>query len=71
MRYWSYCGQPIQDGYLFYGGSGKPVTTETTANTQQKQTKSSGSADSSWVNHLNVYVGNDRPTDLNRKVLFA
>lgn len=71
MRYCSYCGQPIQDGYLFCGSCGKPVTTETTTKTQQKQTKSSGSSDSSWVNHLNDYVGNDRPADLNWKILFT
>ena len=60
MRYCSYCGKPIQDGYLFCGSCGKPVATETTANGQQAQTKTSGSGDSSWVNHLNDYVGNDR-----------
>ena len=71
MRYCSYCGKPIQDGYLFCGSCGKPVTTETTTNAQQKQTKTSGSGDSSWVNHLNDYVGNDRPADLNWKILFT
>lgn len=71
MRYCSYCGKPIQDGYLFCGSCGKPVATETTANGQQAQTKTSGSGDSSWVNHLNDYVGNDRPVDLNWKILFT
>ena len=71
MRYCSYCGKPIQDGYLFCGSCGKPVATETTASSQQTQTKTSGSGDSSWVNHLNDYVGNDRPADLNWKILFT
>ena len=70
MRYCSFCGKPLQDGALFFGSCGKPITTDTTSK-QQAKTNSFGSGDSSWVNRLNDYVGNDRPADLNWKVLFS
>ena len=70
MRYCSYCGKPLQEGALFCGNCGKPVATDTTSK-QQTKTYYSGSADNSWVNRLNDYVGNDRPADLNWKVLFT
>lgn len=71
MRYCSYCGKPIQNGVMFCGNCGRPVATENVSNDQQSQAKSYSSGDSSWVNHLNDYVGNDRPADLNWKILFT
>ena len=44
---------------------------EETIHSQHNQTKSTYSNDSSWVNHLNEYVGNDRPVELNWKILFT
>lgn len=71
MRYCSYCGNPIPDGAMFCGNCGRPVAPESSSSNQQTQSRSSNSSDSSWVNHLNDYVGNDRPADLNWKILFT
>ena len=71
MRYCSNCGRPIQEGAMFCGSCGKPLTTGTTSNNQKIHSKSINTGDNSWVNHLNDYVGNDRPADLNWKILFT
>ena len=74
MKYCNYCGHPNQDGSLFCGSCGKPLSADMGRNTnatssQQNQIKSK--AKSSWVDSLNEYVGNDRPADLNWMVLFS
>lgn len=66
MNYCSYCGHPNQDNSLFCGSCGKPLSAETGRNTNTTSKEKS-----SWVYSLNEYVGNDRPTDLNWKVLFS
>lgn len=74
MKYCNYCGHPNQEDSLFCGSCGKPLSNDTGRNTdatstQQRQTTSKEK--SSWVDSLNEYVGNDRPADLNWKVLFS
>lgn len=74
MLYCNYCGHPTQDGSLFCGSCGKPLAANNdgssgTTSTQQRQTASKEKP--SWVDSLNEYVGNDRPADLNWKVLFS
>ena len=63
MKYCGFCGHCNDDNAKFCGGCGKAF-----------QTTSSSSQDASnpsWVDHINDYVGNDRPADLNWKVLFT
>lgn len=75
MKYCNYCGHENQDSAMFCGNCGKPLATTknhraNNSSCQQKSTTSS-SKGSSWVDSLNDYVGNDRPADLNWKVLFT
>ena len=75
MKYCNYCGNENQDSAMFCGNCGKPLATTknhraNNSSCQQKSTISS-SKGSSWVDSLNDYVGNDRPADLNWKVLFT
>lgn len=73
MKYCSYCGHPNQDGASFCGSCGKPLSQNKenggmgTPHGHADNGKSSGS----WIDSLNEYVGNDRPADLNWKVLFT
>ena len=71
MKYCSYCGKPIPDGAMFCGNCGRAVGQESSSTSQHTQSKASSTGDNSWVNHLNDYVGNDRPADLNWKILFT
>ena len=75
MKYCNNCGAPNQEGSLFCGSCGKSLLDNTTSGKtnssfmQQRQTTTSGKT--TWVDSLNEYVGNDRPADLNWKVLFT
>lgn len=74
MKFCNYCGHPNLDGSLFCGSCGKPLSADmghntNTSSTHQRTTTSKDK--SSWVDSLNEYVGNDRPVDLNWKVLFS
>lgn len=63
MKYCGFCGHCNDDNAKFCSGCGKAF-----------QTTSSSSQDASnpsWVDHINDYVGNDGPADLNWKVLFT
>ena len=74
MKYCSFCGKPIQDGYLFCGSCGKPLVANNDKNsdtTSKRQRHTTSKGKSSWIDSLNEYVGNDRPADLNWKVLFS
>lgn len=78
MRYCSYCGRANQDSAMFCGNCGKALAVnakeeESAAGNPNRQTSaaSSSKGNSSWVESLNGYVGNDRPADLNWKVLFT
>ena len=72
MKYCNYCGHPNPDGALCCGSCGRAFESLKDVNagsssTQQRITKGK----TSWVDSLNEYVGNDRPADLNWKVLFS
>ena len=73
MKYCNYCGHPNQEGSLFCGSCGKPLSGNIADNSSTDTTRQERSASkdkSSWVDSLNEYVGNDRPAELNWKVLF-
>ena len=73
MKYCSHCGHPNQDGALFCGACGKPLLQNTGSNCvgSQSHHTTNTKAGESWIDSLNEYVGNDRPADLNWKVLFT
>ena len=73
MRYCSNCGHPNQDGALFCGACGNPLSPNTGSNGvgSQRHHTTNTKAGGSWIDSLNEYVGNDRPADLNWKVLFS
>lgn len=73
MKYCSHCGHPNQDDALFCGGCGRPLIkdsrTSTTGNKRSNRTKAKNGC--SWIDSLNEYVGNERPANLNWRVLFT
>ena len=75
MIYCNYCGHQNQEGAAFCGNCGKPLNTNINQRATSESYQQSGSKASangkSWVDSLNDYVGNDRPADLNWKVLFT
>ena len=75
MRYCNYCGYQNHDGAAFCGNCGRPIginqsRKEANDANQRNRCKTSQNG-KSWVDSLNDYVGNDRPADLNWKVLFS
>lgn len=59
---------------MFCGNCGRPLDTtkdQRTNNGSYQQRSTASSKGNSWVDSLNDYVGNDRPADLNWKVLFT
>ncbi len=70
MKYCSFCGNMLQDDAKFCGKCGKPVVFNVEPSVQQQKSDSTNS-ENSWLNRLNDYVGNERPADLNWKVLFT
>lgn len=74
MKYCNYCGHANQDSAMFCGNCGRPLDTtkgQRTNNGSYQQRSTASSKGNSWVDSLNDYVGNDRPADLNWKVLFT
>lgn len=82
MIYCTQCGHPNQDGAMFCGGCGRPLSNNTVMNnnnssssntqsTKQEHKDSTVKNNGSWIDSLNDYVGNDRPADLNWRVLFS
>lgn len=82
MIYCTQCGHPNQDGAMFCGGCGRPLSNNTemnknnsscsnTQSTNQEYKASTAKNNGSWIDSLNDYVGNDRPADLNWRVLFS
>lgn len=74
MKYCNYCGHANQDSAMFCGNCGRPLDTtkdQRTNNDSYQQKSTASSKGNSWVDSLNDYVGNDRPADLNWKVLFT
>ena len=78
MIYCSYCGHANEDGSMFCGKCGRPMAYDGNAggnssaggdSRQQRETEKQKSQ--SWVDHINEYVGNDSPADLNWRVLFS
>lgn len=70
MIYCCYCGHPNLDGALFCGSCGKPLS-QNIGNSRNDKYKFAVKGKGSWIDSLNEYVGNDRPADLNWKVLFS
>lgn len=62
MKYCGSCGHCNDDSAKFCGGCG---------NAFQITPFQQSDTNPSWVNHINDYVGNDSPADLNWKVLFT
>ena len=69
MKRCSHCGSELQAGAKFCGNCGSPVSAGSAAGRLGENP--SNRTDRSWVNHLNSYVGNDSPADLNWKILFT
>ena len=78
MRYCPNCGNPIPDDARFCGRCGSDLQPlqgdQRTQRSYYNGNHAHGrgqSAASSFVDHLNEYVGNDRPADLNWRMLFT
>ena len=78
MRYCPNCGNPIPDDARFCGRCGSDLQplqggqrTQRSNNNGSHAHGRGQSAASSFVDHLNEYVGNDRPADLNWRMLFT
>lgn len=76
MIFCNNCGAPNPDGARFCAKCGKPVSVGQASAGQGGQTRQGGGrvsrgGHSSWIDSLNNYVGNDRPADLNWRVLFT
>lgn len=78
MRYCPNCGNPIPDDARFCGRCGSDLQplqggqrTQRSNNNGNHAQSRGQSAASSFVDHLNEYVGNDRPADLNWRMLFT
>ena len=78
MRYCPNCGSPIPDDARFCGRCGSDLQplqgdqrTQRSNNNGNHAQGRGQSAASSFVDHLNEYVGNDRPADLNWRMLFT
>lgn len=72
MKYCSYCGHANPDGAIFCGGCGRPFSQSGAGQgSQQTRTQNTKKKKSSWIDSLNDYVGNDRPAELNWRVLFS
>lgn len=65
MKYCTYCGHPNLDNAAFCGKCGRSFEHV------QMEAEEKGNGASSWVDQINDYVGNDRPADLNWKMLFT
>lgn len=73
MRYCSNCGAPLPEDAIFCGNCGTPcaVRNDSAQTSTQPGGQAAGTGGSSWADALNEYVGNDRPADLNWRVLFS
>lgn len=73
MKYCPGCGATNSDNALFCGKCGHSLSfAGNRSSSASGETSASGNEKgSSWVDSLNDYVGNDRPADLNWKVLFS
>ncbi len=72
MKYCTHCGKPNVDGAQFCGRCGKPFAVSQQVNESSQTTHSTTNiSGSSFIDSINDFVGNDRPVDLNWKVLFT
>ncbi len=70
MKYCPYCGSANNDAARFCGSCGKPFPA-TMFGDKPGKPASGKSSSSSFVDSINDYVGNDRPADLNWRMLFT
>lgn len=78
MIYCRHCGHPNRDGAQFCGACGQPLVrhTRNTGNTtnsgnQRSTNRTRGQGGTSWIDSINEYLGNDRPAELNWRMLFS
>ena len=73
MKYCSHCGHPNQEDALFCGSCGRPLNQKNEKESAKGQCNNTTTSKNggSWIDSLNEYVGNDRPADLNWRVLFT
>ena len=73
MKYCSHCGHPNQEDALFCGSCGRPLNQKNGKETAKGKCNNTTTSKNggSWVDSLNEYVGNDRPANLNWRVLFT
>lgn len=72
MIYCNHCGCPNDDKALFCGSCGKPLSQSSRkSGTENQRNPANGKGGGSWIDSLNEYVGNERPADLNWRVLFS
>ena len=74
MAFCSFCGKPLLEGAAFCGNCGRPVAStagSSESSSQGNQSEKPSGKGNSWFEHLNDYVGNDAPADLNWRVLFS
>lgn len=74
MKFCGFCGRPVEDGQKYCANCGKYVggSSGTAGSSQENRyQQATGDDNSSFIDKLNDYVGNDKPADLNWKVLFT
>ena len=71
MKYCGYCGRPVEDGQRYCANCGKFVGGAQSTSQPPHAQQQAQDENSSFIDKLNDYVGNDRPADLNWKVLFT
>ena len=71
MRYCGFCGRPINDGQRYCANCGRYVAGDNGTQGMHQQASETEDESSSFIDKINDYVGNDRPADLNWKVLFT
>lgn len=71
MKYCGFCGRPVEEGQQYCAHCGKYVGGAQNTSQAPHSSQQNNDENSSFVNKINDYVGNDRPADLNWKVLFT
>ena len=74
MKYCNYCGKPVTEEAKFCGNCGNSIFSRKTGEAERPQpTQDNNNTDkrNSWIDSLNDYIGNNKPADLNWKVLFS
>lgn len=77
MKYCGFCGGPIEEGQRYcahcgrFQGHGQSFSQEDSARQSSDSSQRKPENNASFIDRLNDYVGNDRPADLNWRVLFT